>query len=173
MKWMVIFVSCMCWAQQGPDLPPEAAQLDWFIGEWDLTSKSLRRDGSYTSHKATSTVYRALDGYALLDEFRAYNDQNQVVFRGVSFRTYIPETGKWAIKWVMANEAGMTDLTAEYKNGELVMEGKGSDGMGAFLERAVYYNISADHYSFKLDRSYDGGKTWIKGMNLIEATRIN
>ncbi len=170
--WLSVTTLAQSLTAPNPAAPAGLAQLDWIMGEWDLVSKSKQRDGSYSSHKANSKVYYALDGFAIMDEFRALDDQNQVVFRGVSFRTFVPATGKWSIKWVMANESGMTDIVAEFKDGTLVMEGKGTDGFGPFLEKAVYFDISEDHYSFKLDRSYDGGQTWIEGMNLIEATRI-
>ena len=170
---MIVFLQA--WAQEGagrnPNAPAETAQLDWMIGEWDLVSKNKMQDGSYFTHKATSTVYYVLDGYAIMDDFRALDDKGNATFRGTSFRTFDPRAKKWSIKWVMAGEPGMTDIVAEMKDGKLVMEGKGYDGYGKFLERAEYYDLSDDHYSFRLARSYDGGTTWIEDLNLIEATK--
>jgi len=162
-------------AKAREDQPIEAGpgQLSFFIGAWSLESQSLQRDGSYISNKARSDVYRTLDDAAIQDDFRLLDDDGQVVFRGTSFRTFVPQTGKWAIKWVMAGEPGMTDITATWTGKELLMEGRGYDGMGEFLEKARYFDITADSYEFALSRSYDGGETWIENMNLIHATRIS
>lgn len=154
-----------------PAAPPETAQLAFTLGNWDLVSKSLQADGGYRTTSATSTTYFILDGFAIQDDFRALDPSGRVVFRGTSIRTFDPRTKKWSIKWLMAGESGMTLITGELKDGQFVMEGKGSDGGGEFMERATYLNISADHYSFKMSRSFDGGKTWIENFNLIEATR--
>ena len=147
-------------------------QLDFFIGAWSLESESLQRDGSYVSNTARSDVYRTLDGAAIQDDFRMLDGDGQAVFRGTSFRTFVPQSGKWAIKWVMAGEPGMTDITATWTGEELVMEGHGYDGMGKFLEKARYFDITDDSYEFVLSRSYDEGETWIENMNLIHAKRI-
>lgn len=155
-----------------PQAPAELSKLAFFVGAWDLNSQSLQRDGSYTSHKARSDVYWALDGMALIDEFRSIDANGDTVFRGLSFRTWDVQNQRVAIKWVMANSSGMTDIQAKWKDGELHMEGRGYDEGGEFLERARYYEISVDSYRFELSRSYDNGEHWVEGMNLIEARRI-
>ncbi|HKJ17790.1 MAG TPA: hypothetical protein VJ984_10600 [Xanthomonadales bacterium] len=152
---------------------PGHEQLDFFIGAWNLESESLQQDGSYVTNLARSDVYQSLDGAAIQDDFRLLAEDGQVVFRGTSFRTYVPRTGKWAIKWMMAGEPGMTDITATWTGEELLMEGQGYDGMGEFLEKARYFDITDESYEFVLSRSYDDGETWIENMNRIHATRIS
>jgi hypothetical protein len=71
----------------------------------------------------------------------------------------------------MAGRKGLTDIQAEWKDGKLVGKGEGYDGYGSFKERFEYYNISDNSYTFRMDRSYDGGETWLKNFNRIEATR--
>jgi hypothetical protein len=58
--------------------------LDFFIGEWDLTTSDLQPDGSFATGKATSSVYYILDGRAIQDDFRALDQQGNIVFRGTS-----------------------------------------------------------------------------------------
>jgi len=157
---------------RNPNAPPQTAQLEFFVGEWDLTTKNLQPDGSFVEGRARSTVHWALDGFVLQDDYRALDAQGRVVFRGTSLRSYDVVQGRWTITWVMANIAGHTQISARMnEKGELVMEGKGHDPYGDFLEKARYYDISEDRYSFDLARSYDGGSTWLDDFGHIEATR--
>lgn len=133
----------------------------------------LQRDGSYAASKARSDVYWALDGRALIDEFRSIDANGNTVFRGLSFRTWDVRNEHFGIKWLMANESGMTNIRAYWREGELHMEGSGNDEAGEFLGRARYYDIGPDSYRFERSRSYDGGETWIEDMNLIEARCID
>lgn len=169
---LMVTVPLLARQQAHPDAPDGFHQLDFFIGAWALESESLQADGSYTSDRARSDVYYALDGFIIQDDFRVLDEEGKAVFRGTSFRTYVPQTDTWAIKWVMAGEPGTTDITARWTGEELLMEGEGSDGGGQFLERARYFDITGDSYEFELFRSYDGGETWIENMNLIHAKRI-
>ena len=56
-------------------------------------------------------------------------------------------------------------------DGEVQTTGRGRDPGGELIERGRYHGISADGYSFTLDRSYDGGKTWIRPFVSFRATR--
>jgi hypothetical protein len=88
------------------------------------------------------------------------------VFRGTTIRTYIPETGRFAVHWAMANLPGFTYIDVEYRDGELHGEGRGFDDQGEFVERYRYFDISDRTYSFEMFRSYDGGATWNQYANL-------
>lgn len=164
--------SAVDFGQRNPAAPPETAQLDWMIGNWDIVSKDLQPDGSHTTSKARMTIYYVLDGFAIQEDFRALDQQGKVVFRGMAVRSFDPVAKQWTITWLMANVPGITEVIGEFKDGQFIQTGKGFDGMGKFISRATYSGIGPDHFSFKLDRSYDNGKTWLEGFNLIEAERM-
>jgi len=156
-----------------PKAPPETKQLEFFIGDWDIETSSIQRDGSFVKGHARSHVSWAFDGFALQDDWNQLDAEGNVIFRGTSIRSFDPVKKKWTITWVMVNVSGYTGITAEMnEKGEFVMNGRGHDPLGDFLERARYYDIKDDHYSFDLARSYDGGKTWIEKFGHIEATRV-
>ena len=83
--------------------------------------------------------------------------------------------GEWNDRWyvvrMMANVDGYSELRAEVVDGEIRTTGQGRDPGGELVERGRYYDISADGYSFILDRSYDGGKTWIRPFVSYRAAR--
>ena len=128
-------------------------------------------EGTTVGRRANSQVHRILDGNALFDEIRHIDEAGQVNFRGASFRTYVPDSDAWYVVWMMASVEGYSALRAEVVDGEIRTSGQGRDPGGELIEQGRYYDISADGYSFTLDRSYDGGKTWIKPFVSYRATR--
>ena len=148
-------------------------KLDFFIGEWSLTTKDLTPSGAIISGKARTKAYYILDKAAIQDDFYMLGQNDQVVFRGTSIRSFNRQSGKYQIVWVMPGVDGIIDISGVLSNGKLVTTGKGYDGRGEFLERFEYYDIKPDSYSFKMDRSYDGGKTWLLNFSSFDTKRIN
>ena len=147
-----------------------ADAFDFLLGDWEI-AMLVTPEGTIVGRRATSHVHRILDGAALFDEIRHLDVAAHVNFRGASFRTYIPESDAWYVVWVMANVEGYSELRAEVIDGEVRTTGQGRDPGGALIERGRYHDISADGYSFTLDRSYDGGKTWIRPFVSYRAAR--
>ncbi|SMD32368.1 Protein of unknown function [Reichenbachiella faecimaris] len=147
-------------------------KIDFFIGEWELTTKASRPDGSVMMGKARTKAYYILDQSAIQDDFFALDANDKIVFRGTSIRSFNRQSGKYQIVWVMPGMTGITDISGVMSNGKLVTTGKGYDGNGEFLERFEYYNIEPNSYSFKMDRSYDGGKTWLVNFSSFEAKKV-
>lgn len=144
--------------------------FDFLLGEWEITMLVMP-EGTTVGRHARSQVHWILDGTALFDEIRHLDEAGQVNFRGASFRTYIPDSDAWYVVWMMANVEGYSELRAEVAAGEVRTSGQGRDPSGELIEQGRYYDISADGYSFTLDRSYDGGKTWIRPFVSFRATR--
>jgi len=147
-----------------------AEAFAFLLGEWEIEMLVMPQETSAGRH-AISSVRRILDGAALLDEIRHVDESGQVNFRGASFRTYIPDSDRWYVVWMMANVEGYTELRAEVVDGEVHTTGRGRDPAGELVEQGRYHDISADAYSFTLDRSYDGGKTWIRPIVAFRAAR--
>lgn len=129
-------------------------------------------EGSTVGRRATLNVRRILDGAALLDEIRHLDQAGQVNFRGATFRTYLPDRDRWYVLWMMANVDGYSELEAVVVDGEVHTTGRGRDPGGELMERGRYHDISGDGYSFMLERSYDGGNTWIRPFVSFRATRL-
>jgi hypothetical protein len=144
--------------------------FDFLLGEWEI-AMLVMPEGTTVGRRAKSQVHRILDGTALFDEIRHLDEAGQVNFRGASFRTYVPDSDAWYVVWMMANVEGYSELRAEVVDGEVRTSGRGRDPGGELIEQGRYYDISADGYSFTLDRSYDGGKTWLRPFVSFRATR--
>lgn len=169
---IAVFLSAMCISDVVHAQPAGLQKIDFFIGAWDLNTTSIQPDGSFAKGRARSEVSYILDGWAMQDNFLLLGQDEQVIFRGTSIRSFNAQTGKFQIVWVMPGYNGITDISAEWTDGKLISTGKGYDGGGEFLERFEYYDITDDSYKFRMDRSYDGGNTWIENFSRLEATRI-
>jgi len=147
-----------------------AEAFDFLLGEWEI-EMLVMPPGATAGRRAISTVRHILDGAALLDEIRHIDESGHVNFRGASFRTYVPDSDRWYVVWMMANVEGYTELRAEVVDSEVRTTGQGRDSGGGLIERGRYHDISVHGYSFTLDRSYDGGKTWIQPIVSFRAAR--
>jgi hypothetical protein len=147
-----------------------SSAFDFLLGDWDVEMEAVPK-GAPIGPLATLRAYRFLDGTAVLDEWRHFDQTGHVVFRGASFRTLVVGTDHWYVVWMMAGAEGYTELNVQLVQGELRTTGRGRDASGELLERGRYFNISERAFSFTLDRSYDGGITWISPIVALRARR--
>lgn len=148
-----------------------SSAFDFVLGEWDIEMKVVP-EGATIGRRAIMRAYRFLDGAAILDEWRHFDEAGDtIVFRGAGFRTFVPDANHWYVIWMMAQVEGYSELRAERADGELRTTGSGWDAGGKLLERGRYFDILQNAFSFSLDRSYDGGSTWIRPFVAFRATR--
>ncbi len=170
--FLVAFLLAAGLATPASQARSSAEEFNFFLGHWSIESLDIRPDGTYAKTRALSHAYAFLDGTAIMDEWRSLDGSDKVIFRGASFRTYLPGDRSWQILWMMSGVQGQTVIQARKVGDEIHMEGKGEDPGGRFLERARYHDITPNGYRFSMDRSYDGGATWISPFNEFTATRI-
>lgn len=154
-----------------PPSPSESGlrQLDFFIGQWDV--EALDAEGRQIVGRARTEVRYILDGTTMQADYYGLDPTGRTVFRGTTIRTYVPQTGRFVVHWAMANLPGYTYIDVEYRDGELHGKGRGFDTRGDFVERYRYFDLSDQHYSFEMSRSYDGGATWEPLANLRATKR--
>jgi hypothetical protein len=147
-----------------------SSAFDFVLGDWEVEMQAIP-EGAPIGPRATLRAYRFLDGSAILDEWRHFDQTGDIVFRGASFRTFVPGTDHWYVVWMMAGVEGYSELTAQLVQGELRTTGRGRDAGGELLERGRFFEISEHAFSFTLARSYDGGITWSSPFVALRATR--
>ena len=90
-----------------------------------------------------------------------------------TIRAYNAAADRWELIG-MDGGGGLQDFgTAQRINSEMHLEQKFGVARGnPTILRIRYYDIQADRFSWTADRSTDGGKTWVKDFQRIEARRI-
>ena len=141
-------------AQPKPCSQPEQRQLDFWVGEWDLSWPG--NHAGETAH-GTNSVRRILDGCIVEETF---SGGDALHLRGQSVSLFDVGAGKWKQTWV-DNEGGYLDLVGESRDGQMILwrEATRPDGTKA-LQRMVFKNITPNEFDWSWEGSKDGGKTW-------------
>lgn len=155
----------------------ETAQFDFFIGEWESRYKVLvdPSNGVYSPEvRGHWKAWYGWDGYAIYDDWVQVGIP--VTNSGPAVRSYDPLNKKWVMHYIPVNTpaSGVWQMIGEFDDkGELHAEMKALDGQGReFLQRVHFVNIEQDHFSWRSDRSYDGGQTWVEDWGVGENKRI-
>jgi hypothetical protein len=142
--------------------------FDYLLGEWEFTSISKEHGPG----KGFWTAVR-LDTRQILDEFRVVGDNRETWYATSTLRSYNAGLDRWELVG-MVEGGGLQDVgTAQRADGEVHIEQKFGVATGnTSILRIRYYNIQNDRFSWTADRSTDGGKTWSREDQKIEAHRI-
>lgn len=143
-----------------PCSAPEARQMDFWVGDWNLTWKG----GTGTNH------VRSILGGCVIEENFTENDSAGTGLVGHSYSVYNQHLGKWQQTWV-DNQGTYLDF-AGGKVGDTVVLSRQAERKGKrFLQRMVFSNIGRDAFDWSWDRSDDDGKTW-KPLWVIHYARV-
>ena len=159
-----------------PRAPMETAQFAFLLGSWENEVKSMvdienKRYGQPV--KGIWTAKFASEGFGIQDEWRAVG---WVGAGGPTIRSFDPVSRKWVMTYIPVNQPrGNTWLMegAFDEKGNLEGQFESTDRRGRpFIQKVFFYDIEKDRFSWRADRSYDGGKTWIEGFMVAEQKRI-
>jgi hypothetical protein len=126
---------------------PESKQLDFWVGEWDLTYG----DGG----KGTNRITKILDGCAILEEFTGAPG---VKLDGRSFSTFDVNAREWKQTWV-DSEGSYLDFKGAFEDGRMIFRREATRGGNKFLQRMVFADVTPQSLLWTWQRS-DDGKEW-------------
>jgi hypothetical protein len=158
--------------------PPEAAQFDFLVGQWELTVKPKATSLAARLHGAPRLVgvwkaWRAFDGWGIEDELRIMDGSGNPISLSHTMRAYDATAGQWAQSGFDVYRGQFRSATAQWKDGEMLVSASGTDSEGKpVLSRFRFYQITSTGFTARQDRSVDNGKTWEEGVLTIEARRV-
>ena len=157
--------------------PKEGAQFDFLIGQWEVVAKPLAKTLGQRIHGVQKLpgvwkAWRALDGWGIEDELRLTDASGNPRLLTHTIRYFDSSARKWSLSAIDVYKGIVSASAAELKGKQMLVSGQGkeADG-GAYLSRGMFTNITAQTFTYRLDRSYDSGKTWTEGFTTIEAKR--
>ena len=134
----------------------EGRQLDFWLGEWDLTWEGGQAgvpEGE--TGRATNVVTRVLDDCIIQERF------SMPGYEGTSVSTFKRTTGQWHQTWVDSH-GGYIALTGAYADGqmELRTEPFPNKAGNEQINRMLFTDITENSLLWRWQRSIDGGATW-------------
>ena len=143
-------------------------EFDYLLGDWEFT-------GTNQQYGKTQGLWSAvrLDKGQILDEYRVVGDEGQTYYVTTTLRNWNGALDRWELIGADGG-AGLQDFgTGRWDGKEMKIEQTFGVAAGTpSTWRIRYYDIAPDKFSWAADRSTDGGKTWTRNFQQLEATRI-
>ena len=143
-------------------------EFDYLLGDWEFTAVSQQ----YGKMRGYWSAVRLAEGQ-ILDEYRVVGDSGETYYVTTTLRNYNGALDRWELVGADAG-GGLQDTgTAQRVGAEMrVQQTFGVASGDPSVWRIRYYDIRPDGFSWAADRSTDGGTTWTKNFQTIEARRI-
>lgn len=156
------------WEQIQASFDTHKAEFDYLLGDWEFTAQS-REYGKFIGFWS---AVRLAEGQ-ILDEYRVVGDSGQTYYVTTTLRNFNGALDRWELIGADAG-TGLQDFgTGQRVGAEMHIEQTfGVARADPSVWRIRYYNIRPNAFSWTADRSTDGGKTWVKEYQTIEARRI-
>jgi hypothetical protein len=157
---------------------PEAAQFDFLVGQWEVDVKPRVGGLAAMIHGAPRLVgiwkaWRAFDGFGVDDELRIVDGNGNPRSLSRNLRVWDASERHWKLTGLDVYRARFTSATAQWQDGEMRLEGRGTDAEGKpYVTRTRFFDISADAFHMQQDRSSDDGQTWDEAVLVMDARRV-
>jgi hypothetical protein len=142
-------------------LGPEARVFDRFVGTWDCDYSFIAEDGKVTHQPGELLFGWIIDGRAIQDVWivqpRAPGEER---FVGTSVRFYEPSSGKWKVVFVAPTVGAIRQVEGGAEGDRIVLIGRRPDGADGEVSRWSFDDIKPDSFTWRGEKSVDGGKTW-------------
>lgn len=141
--------------------------FDYLLGDWEFTVE----DKQWGKGRGVWSAVRLAEGQ-VLDEYRLVGDNGETYYVTTTIRNYNAVLDRWELIG-MDGANGLQEFgTARRVGNEMHLEQKFGVMTGQpNTLRIRYFDIQPDRFSWRADRSTDGGKAWIADFIRIEARR--
>lgn len=139
---------------------PEHRQLDFWIGDWDVTIRARQSPTSeaWGEARGTQRIEAILGGCAIAEHFAA--DGPTQPWAGKSYSVWQPKLGTWRQTWVDDGGSYLA-FTGGIENGVMRLYGEPRTVDGASVQmRMVFEDVTADTLHWEWQRSIDDWKTF-------------
>jgi hypothetical protein len=142
-----------------PSLGDEARLFDRLVGTWDCDYSFHAEDGTTRRSSGELRFGWIIDGRALQDIWVGYPREGSKDERtiGTSLRFFDATSRTWRVVWVAPAFGVLTTLQGVAEGSRIVLRGEESDGT---LLRWSFNDIQAGSFTWRGEKSRDGGKTW-------------
>jgi hypothetical protein len=142
-----------------PSLGDEARVFDRLIGTWDCDYTFHNADGSVRHSSGELRFGWIIDGRAIQDIWITYpTEAGKEREIGTSIRFFDHKSKIWRVVFVNPAYDALITVQGGVEGNQIVL--RGVDGQGS-ARRWSFHDIQADSFSWRGEKSRDGGKTWV------------
>ncbi|MEM7051021.1 MAG: hypothetical protein AAF604_15230 [Acidobacteriota bacterium] len=159
-----------------PEAAEELSQFAFLIGRWSCDLDYLNPDlTTRTQSQGTWTAYYALDGHAIMDDFRGGFGEGYIA---TTFRAFNRQDKRWNGYWLDGRRGFWSQpLVGAMRGDEMLLETriKARNSAGEIIDLDLEYNfydIQKDRFRWRQHTSFDGKKTWRKETMRIDCRRV-
>ncbi|MCB0277888.1 MAG: hypothetical protein KDD94_00190 [Calditrichaeota bacterium] len=156
------------------DARMELLDFQPLIGSWEGSNQWLvdPKTKKYSRKTPGKWIFEYdYKGYCIKDDFYYPNP----LWAGPATRIYDAMKEKWFMMYMpLAQPIEYSWKMEGYfdEKGRLHGEFKSKDAQGEYIQKILFYDIEADSFKWKADRSYDNGATWIEDRVILEMKRV-
>lgn len=155
-----------------PDLPPQAHQFDFLVGEWDFHHDLTLPGGREVSFPANETAVYMLGGHCVM-EYSWYDvDTNHPDAATTIVRLYNAAMRRWECLYCTNRADALLHFGGVKEGDTIVLHQFGANAAGSPWLRWVFHDVGPAHYGWYGQTSRDRGATWKKTW-IITADRKN
>ncbi|MEO8580517.1 MAG: hypothetical protein ABI469_09720 [Gemmatimonadales bacterium] len=132
---------------------PERHRFDFWIGEWDVATKSGSPQGK-------SVIQSVSGGCALLENWTSLNGGN-----GKSLNAYNPQIKQWQQYWI-GQDGQVTEYRGSAFDGTSLTFFEKNDAKPDSVGRLTFTPVDKETVRQHAEISTDGGKTWATAYDL-------
>lgn len=143
---------------------PEHRQLDFWLGEWDVTirTRAAPDKDEWAEAKGTQRIEAILGGCAISEHFTAEGPQTP--WAGRSFSSWQAKRGEWRQTWV-DDQGGYLAFTGGVEGGVFTLYGEPRVAGDQTIEmRMVFLDVTPTSLRWEWQRTVDGRATWLPMM---------
>ncbi len=146
------------------------ADYDTLVGTWTFRFQSRRPDGGFFPAFTGHWTFAKMPGGGLIEDHWRPDDPATPMGNSLyTYRNFDPARKVWQM-------IGASSRGSEVQPGLTWSDGKYLYALQrnrGVISRIRYLSITPDSFLWRLDRSNDGGKTWLLDAGIMEARRIS
>jgi hypothetical protein len=153
------------YGERNANAPEELGAFAFLVGKWEGGGKTKTADGKIVEFGGVTWIGRyILDGTVIADEGHASTPDGKPHL-GISFRQYDAAKKAWIVEYLNVSSSFLRRQVSA-TSGSVTVDGKNvvvvSEAPDTWI-RETYRVESHDHFTYSMDLSSDGGRSWNVG----------
>jgi hypothetical protein len=165
-----LFTSADGLGEPAPDLPEQARQFDFLLGEWDFTNDLTFPDGRKAHWQAYGTAVFMLDGHCVMEYSSFDTDPNLPDAATTIVRLWNRQMRRWECMYMNNRFNGILYFGGVQEGDRIVLHKFDSDTSDVPISQWIFHSWKPDSYGWYGNASRDRGRTWRKSW-IIEASK--